>query len=296
MERRASHVRHDPAELRFGASIRHRPSPVPADSSPIVALGHFDADKPASPARLVDDFTQALVAVEWSRPFWLWLAIALLGATLLSTRAAAQADRRLELHVIDSVNGAPVEHAEVRVLKTVKDTAGWMIQRTTDSSGRALVAVPGNEHLLMLVRRLGYSSSLLQVTAANDDDTVFVALAPTALALGTTVTTATPLSRRLTESGFYDRQRTRPGAFLDSAAIAARKPIDFMAVVRPFIRNACTVAYLDGLALVDVRDIDVRRVLGVEVYASNTEAPAEFRNPMDSEHRCATILIWRRSP
>ena len=224
------------------------------------------------------------------------IALGLLALTLLASRTHAQTERHLELHVIDSLSGAPVENAEVRVIKTVKDTAGWMIRRSTDTAGRAFLAVPGNEHLLMLVRRLGYASSLLQVTAANDDDSFFVALAPTALALGTTVTTATPLSRRLTATGFYERQRTRPGTFLDSAAIASRKPLDIISVVGPYIKNACTMAYLDGLPLVDVRDIDVRRVVGVEYYPSNLEAPAQFPNRLDSEHRCATILIWRQSP
>ena len=211
-------------------------------------------------------------------------------------RAGAQPERKLELHVIDSLSGAPVENAEIRVIKTVKDTAGWMIRRSTDTSGHAVIAVPNNEHLLMLVRRLGYSSSLVQVSAANENDDYFVALAPTALALGTTVTIATPLSRRLTETGFYERQRINPGIFLDSAAIAARKPLDIIAVVRPYIKNACTVAYLDGLPLVDTRDIDIKRVVGVEFYASTLEAPVQFRNPMDSEHRCATVLIWRQEP
>jgi 5-hydroxyisourate hydrolase-like protein (transthyretin family) len=209
---------------------------------------------------------------------------------------ACQTERRLELHVIDSLSGAPVDNAEIRVIKTIKDSAGWMIRRSTDTTGRALIAVPNNERLLMLVRRLGYASSLLQVEAATQNDAFFVALAPTALALGTTVTTATALSRRLTATGFYERQRIKPGIFLDSAAIAARKPLDIIAVVGPYIKNACTVAYLDGLPLVDIRDIDVKRVVGVEFYASNLEAPAEFRNPLDSEHRCATVLIWRQSP
>lgn len=225
------------------------------------------------------------------------LVVALGEFCMVVPGAACQtAARRLELHVIDSLSGAPVENAEIRVIKTIKDTAGWMIRRSTDTTGRALVTVPDNERLLMLVRRLGYSSSLVQVAAADDDDAFFVALAPTALALGTTVTTATALSRRLTETGFYERQRIKPGIFLDSAAIAARKPLDIVALVQPYMRNACTVAYLDGIQLLDIRDIDIRRVVGVEFYASNLEAPAEFRNPMDSEHRCATVLIWRQSP
>lgn len=60
--------------------------------------------------------------------------LVLCAALALSSRGAAgQAARKLELHVIDSVSGAPVGHAEVRVLRTLKDTAGWMIRQTADS-------------------------------------------------------------------------------------------------------------------------------------------------------------------
>ena len=98
----------------------------------------------------------------------------------------------------------------------------------------------------------------------------------------------------LNVAGFYDRQRTVAGTFLDSAAIAARKPLDLLAILGPYLKNNCAVAYVDGLPLVDVRDVDVRKVIGIEYYASNAQAPAEFRNPSDSEHRCATFVIWQR--
>lgn len=55
---------------------------------------------------------------------------------------------------------------------------------------------------------------------------------------------------------------------------------------RPHVRDVAPLLYL--------RDVDVRQVIGIEVYASNVQAPPQFPNLMDSEHRCNTILIWRR--
>lgn len=212
---------------------------------------------------------------------------------LVARTAHAQAERRLEFHVIDSISGAPVGRAEVRVLKTVRDTSGWMLRQTTDSTGRAIVVAPQNEQLLMMVRRLGYESSFFPVIASDSDDVLVVALARAVVKLAPMVTTATPSSRQLTEVGFYERRRVRPGTFLDSAAIADRKPLDLMAVIQQYVKG-CTMIYVDGLPLLYLRDVDIRQVIGIEVYASNAEAPPQFPNHIDSEHRCNTIVIWRR--
>ena len=216
-----------------------------------------------------------------------------LAAALAARTAGAQVERRLELHVIDSVSGAPVGSAEVRVLKTVKDTAGWMLRQTTDSSGRAVILAPPHEQLLMMVRRLGFESSFFPVTSSDRDDVLVVALARAVVKLAPMVSTAAPSSRQLTTVGFYERRRIRPGTFLDSAAIAGGKPLDLLSVVRQYIKG-CTMIYVDGLPLLYLRDVDIRQVIGIEVYASNVEAPPQFPNPIDSEHRCNTILVWRR--
>lgn len=216
-----------------------------------------------------------------------------LAIALVARSARAQAERRLDLHVIDSVSGAPVGRAEVRVLKTVKDTAGWMLRQTTDSTGRAIVLVPPHEQLLMVVRRLGFESSFFPVVVSDSDDVLVVALAPAVVKLAPVVTSAAPSSRELGLVGFYERQRVRPGVFLDSAAIVYRKPLDLMAVIRQYVKG-CTMIYIDGQPLLYLRDVDIRQVIGIEVYASNLQAPPQFPNPMDSEHRCNTIVIWRR--
>lgn len=212
---------------------------------------------------------------------------------LVARSGSAQAERRLDVHVIDSVSGAPVGRAEIRVLKTVKDTAGWMLRQTTDSTGRAIVVAPPGEQLLMMVRRLGFESSFFPVGASDSDDVLVVALAPAVVKLAPMVTSAAPSSRELGQVGFYERQRERPGVFLDSAAIAYQKPLDFLAMIRQYVK-ACTMIYLDGLPLLDLRDVDIRQVIGIEVYASNVQAPPQFPNPNDSERRCNTILVWRR--
>src|SRR3954465_2366654 len=222
------------------------------------------------------------------RPFILYAAM-----SLFACAAGAQGERRLELHVIDSVSGAPVGHAEVRVLKTIKDTAGWMLRQTTDSTGRAIVRAASHEQLLMMVRRLGFESTLFPVLTSDSDDVLVVALAPAAVKLAPMVTSATSSNRVLDQVGFYERRLVRPGVFLDSAAIAYRKPLDLMAVIRQYVKG-CTMIYFDGQPVPYLRAVDIRQVSGIEVYASNLQAPPQFANPMDSEHRCNTILIWRR--
>ena len=221
------------------------------------------------------------------------LTLTFLAIVLLVRCADAQAERRLDLHVIDSVSGAPVARAEVRVLKTVKDTAGWMLRQTTDSTGRAIILAPPHEQLLMMVRRLGFESAFVPVSPSDSDDVLVLALAPAAVKLAPIVTSAMPTSRVLGQVGFYERQRVRPGVFLDSAAIAYRKPLDLLSVIRQYLKG-CTMIYVDGQPLLYLRDVDIRQVIGVEVYASNLQAPPQFPNPMDSEHRCNTIVIWRR--
>lgn len=221
--------------------------------------------------------------------FGAWLAL-----TAVSNAALSQGQRTLELRVIDSVTGAPVEHADVRVIKTVKDDGGWGTHVATDAAGRVTVRVPAHEHLFMVVHRLGFASTALQVAQADSDDVMFVALAPAALRLPASITMAASAIRQLTAAGFYQRQRANAGIFLDSAAIAAVKPLDLLAVLRPYLKNRCAVAYVDGFLMYDIRDVDVRQVVGMEYYASNAQAPPEFPNPVDSEHRCATFLIWQR--
>lgn len=72
------------------------------------------------------------------------------------------------------------------------------------------------------------------------------------------------------------------------------KPLDLMAVIRQYV-TGCTVIYVDRAMLYDLRDVDVRLVVGIEVCHNNSEAPPEFHNPIDSEHRCGTIVVWRRN-
>ena len=225
--------------------------------------------------------------------FWRSIVGVCIAIGLFAGAAGAQGERRLELHVIDSVSGAPIDRADVRVLRTVKDVTGWMIQGRTDSSGRAVIVVPADEQLIMTVRRLGFASSMASVQPSDSDDVLVLALAPAVPTLAPVVTTAEPSSRLLNEAGFYERRRVRPGTFLDSAAITNKKPIDFLSVVRPYLKG-CTMIYVDGLPMIALRDVDVRQVIGIEVYASNLQAPPEFPNPLDSEHRCNTILVWRR--
>jgi hypothetical protein len=130
--------------------------------------------------------------------------------------------------------------------------------------------------------------------AATAADTSFViALSPTAARLAPTVTQADRTTHQLEVLGFYERRHVGPGTFLDSAAIADKKPYDLMSILRPYL-HGCTMIYIDGMRLLALRDVKVQDVIAIEIYKSNLQAPPQFANPIESVSRCGSIVIWRR--
>lgn len=204
---------------------------------------------------------------------------------------AAQETRALTVRVIDSVSHAAVPGAEVRV-RARRDSTVRRSART-DSAGRALVYAAVDEQMLIIVRRLGFATRTMHMPVRQDLDSVVVALVPTAVTLDPSVTHAAAAVRQLALAGFYERRQRGFGTFLDSAAVADRQPFDLLSVLKPYLKG-CTMIYVDGLRMLGLRDVDVREVIGIEIYRSNTEAPEEFRNPAESAQRCGSIVIWRR--
>ena len=220
------------------------------------------------------------------------LIIACSALAVVAHVAHGQAMGRLQLRVIDSVTGAPVSGAEVRMAAT-KDTAEWTARVVTDSAGRASVPAVAGEHVLLSARRLGFVASVVRIGPAQKDDSLVVALAPSGLSLAPSVTRAMAANRRLALTGFYERRRIGIGTFLDSAAIANRQPLDLLSLLRPYLKG-CTMIYIDGLRMLGLRDVDVMNVTGIEIYAGNVEAPPQFQNPLEGQKRCGSVVIWRR--
>ena len=224
----------------------------------------------------------SLRARRTARPIVAWLCLAILPVT-----ARGQMARRLDLHVIDSVSGAAVDHAEVRLARGDSET----LRRFTDSTGHLSLSV-GGEQLLITVRRLGFVATTMRIPRGGADDLLVVALAPTAVSLAPSVTRAASANRLLSLNGFYDRRRTETGTFLDSVKVANHAALDLMSILKPYLKG-CTMIFVDGVRMLGIRDVDVRTVIGIEIYRSNTEAPEQFRNPIESMQRCGSIVIWR---
>ena len=182
--------------------------------------------------------------------------------------------------------------AEVR-LRVTGDTLLPVRQLITGSTGRVDVAVPVDAHTLIVIRRLGYAARAIRVHAARNADTLEIALVPMAAKLGASITSASPTIQQLAVAGFYERRRIGIGTFLDSAVIAERSPLDLFSLLRPYLKG-CTMIFIDGLRMLGLRDVDVREVIGIEIFRSNTEAPERFHNPAESAQRCGSIVIWRR--
>jgi len=212
----------------------------------------------------------------------------------LSARAAsAQRIRRLEVVVIDSMSGAPIELADVQIVPKSHGRARPPAHVTTDSVGRFVFSAFSNEQLLISVRRLGFVPAEIATPPAENDDVMVIAMVPSPPVLAPTVTTAEPTTHRLEVTGFYERRHIGPGTFLDSAAIAKQKPWDLLSLLRPYLRG-CTMIFVDGMRLVALRDVKIEDVLAIEIYKSNEQAPPQFANPIESLSRCGSIVVWRR--
>lgn len=224
----------------------------------------------------------------------LWLVIVgVCGGFGVPTHAVgAQAVRRREFTVVDSVSGAAVQLAEVHVTGP-HATGSSPMTFITDTLGHFVATTTDGERLLISIRRIGFAPTEIQLVPTDRDTSFVIAVSPTAAVLGPMVTQADQTTPRLEVAGFYERRHERPGTFLDSAAIANKKPYDLMSVLRPYL-HGCTMIYVDGMRLVPLRDLKLEDVLAIEIYSSNLQAPPQFANPVESMGRCGSIVIWRR--
>lgn len=206
--------------------------------------------------------------------------------------AGAQALRKREFIVIDSVTGAAVPLADVRIA-AVRAGARLPTRLTTDTVGHFVAATADGNQLLISIRRIGFAPVELRIVPTDRDTSFVIALAPTAAVLAPTITQAEARTHRLEVTGFYERRHVGPGTFLDSAAITDKKPYDLLSLLRPYLRG-CTMIFVDGMRLLSLRDVKIEDVLAVEIYNSNLQAPPQFANPIEGMGRCGSIVVWRR--
>jgi hypothetical protein len=208
----------------------------------------------------------------------------LLGLVVHAGRAQATA---LRGQVLDATSGTAVAGVEVRLVTDVDTTRDAIY---TDSSGYFQISnVTGTAHRL-LVRRVGYVASTFGIPTPTPLQ-VELRLRRVAT-LETMHTDAAAKSRVLVSRGFYERQRIGFGVFYDSATLAARRPASLLNFLRPYLRP-CTMIFVDGLPNT-IQDLDPSNVAGIEIFASNLEAPEHFQNPLESgATRCGSIVVWR---
>ena len=115
---------------------------------------------------------------------------------------SAQGVRRVEVFVIDSMSGTPIELADVQIVPKSHGRARPPARVTTDSAGRFVVSASSDDQLLISVRRLGFVPAEVAISPSENDDVMVVAMAPSPPVLAPTVTTAEPTIHRLEVTAF----------------------------------------------------------------------------------------------
>ncbi len=229
--------------------------------------------------------------------------------TLIWSQAVPAAGGIIFGRLIDQTTGAPVTGARVTVLGTSYET-------DTDSAGRFAQVGLGPGAYFLEIRAVGYLSAswLVRLRDGESISTVFQ-LSPMQHELDPIVVTARPTlaQRRLQE--FERRRQERRGVFLTAEEIAATKASTLMDLLRnvPGVRLVCTTRgcyarmmrsargggcapdwVVDGLpaTLSSTPSMSTTGIIGIEIYRSLSETPAEF---LKSDAQCGVIAIWTQS-
>jgi len=209
-------------------------------------------------------------------------------------RSSGQDGQRIRGATADSATQTPL--AGVAISVRTSDSGSERLG-LSDSTGRFAVPVPLARTYLLTARRIGYRPITFFLDSSRSQAEIIVEMVATPALLATVQSTApmTRGQRTLEHIGFNDRRQIGIGKFIDAAAIAREKPRDLTSLLRPFLKG-CTMIFVDGIRLLALRDVDLETVLGIEIYASNVEAPMAFQNPIEGAGRCGSIVVWRAPP
>ena len=216
--------------------------------------------------------------------------------------------------VEDSVTGRPLHGATVTLLE-------WNRQATTDERGWfALDSVPGGQ-LFVLIRMPGYREGVvdleLTVTRPVAVDLGFISLSRLVTELDPVVVEGDRTSKKLENSGFYERMAAAEGTFITQEQIEKQNPTVTSEILRRVpgfrvhtdgsvasgrgIRSTsrpwamCEVNYyIDGVHA-EAPDIDVvipSSIAGIEVYSGSATTPPAFR--IAGNPRCGVVVVWTR--
>lgn len=210
--------------------------------------------------------------------------------------------------VIDQQTQLPLGGATVSLL-------GLQRQTSTDSSGRFTQAGLGPGTYLLEVRAIGYgvTSWLLRLNDGEVVDYVFE-IAPLGVELEAVTIEGRPAlaDRHLRE--FEERRRGGRGVFITEEQIEKGHAATMADLLRgvPSVRlncrsGVCTAQMTRGARGICAADwvvdgmpatnsstpaMPVVGIVGVEIYRSPGEAPAQF---LKSDSQCGVIVIWTRS-
>jgi hypothetical protein len=211
-------------------------------------------------------------------------------AFALATPVRAQERYELRGAVVDIATRRPLRQANVSV-HYVGDTLG--VTMMTNSTGGFRITSGISRPFVIVARRIGYAPDSVNVLEPARSDSVTIQLSAAAT-LDKVVVNVSPMQRQLAGNGFYDRKRVATGVFLDSATLRTKSTASTMPeLLRPYL-HPCTRIFVDGVAVLWLRDVDPATVLGVEIYASNTEAPPRFYDKGEGAARCGSIVVWRQ--
>jgi iron complex outermembrane receptor protein len=228
----------------------------------------------------------------------------------MSGQAASSAPQgSISGQVIDLASRAPIGGASILFLGTKHQTA-------TDSGGRFSQGQLGPGTYVLQVRAIGYGTGSWVVPLGDGEVTEFVLeieALETVLDPVSVVAPPSPTDRRLI--GFEERRSRRQGVFFTEEQIEASHASTLLDMLRgiPGVRlicrsqacevqmtrgakaTGCTADWVvDGISatLSGSPHIPIVGIVGIEIYRSASEAPAEFLKP---DSQCGVIVLWTKS-
>lgn len=239
------------------------------------------------------------------------IVVALFGG---GVEADAQAATARVMGVVRDPSGTPLVGAEVRV-------DGTAVRAITDSRGMFVIRDVPSSPMRLIVRRLGYRPSALDVAPQEGlaaDVEVEMQAAPQLLHPVTVSARPEVFDSRL--AGFYERQKLRGGHFITRQRLqrlTSHRTTDLLREV-PGVKlltvgrgpsSATTRSirlrgadcppqvFLDGFPAnageFDIDMLEPSTLEGIEVYHGMATVPAEFLGARGGE-RCGVIALWTR--
>jgi hypothetical protein len=214
------------------------------------------------------------------------------------------------LGLFDDQSGLPVEGADVIDVRSGNSV------RTTSTGTASLLFLPDGGGLVR-IRKIGYKLQTLMVSIAPEDTAPLTLILERAVELPAIATIdSAPRYRSSWLRGFEERRKMKAsGEFMSEAEIRKDEGRSLATSLMAHLPGVIIITgklgtmqlarsprcakggppsiYLDGLRLTtnDLSEFQLENLSGVEYYAINSIAPAEFGQTASS---CGSLLLWSR--